>query len=318
MIHEAQRVDVVRSGAIVRRRRAFGGLLLGLVCMATCHHERRSIQKGQTMGYKIEYWSNRASDGYATILRVSQGLPATLQIGSNADEPGPNPVGIFRAVSPRAEEEALVQSVRRLTFAPEVPVVPSMPGEVMRRLTVALDTGSEEVRSASESSPATAPFLAAESAAIALARVVRKYPQAALAAQTFFLLDGTKHWAVTLKLTNAGSELVAIPHPDYWENAVSIQVTARRNDVALADLRNTHQRFIELSSRQLVATTPFPKPGPTIPIAPHRDLTFQFAVDVDLSAGHYDRWLSLTTNLLDARGAEIARVELVSAKAQFP
>jgi hypothetical protein len=61
-----------------------------------------------------------------------------------------------------------------------------------------------------------------------------------------------------------------------------------------------------------------PKPGPTIPIAPHRDVTFQFTVDVDLSTGRYDRWLSLATNLLDARGVEIARVELVSAKVRFP
>lgn len=318
MTHGKLRVDAVQSGAVMPRLRAFGGLFLAIVCMATCHHEKRSIQEGQTMEYKIEYWSNRASDGYATILRVSQGGPAILQIGSNADEPGPNPVGIFRAASPRAEEEALVQSVRRLLFAPEGPVVPSMPGEVMRRLTVALDTGSQEVRSASESCPPTAPFLAAESAAIALATVIRKYPQAAIAAQTFFHLGGTKHWTVTLKLTNVGSEPVAIPHPDYWEGAVSIQVTARRNDVALADLRNKHQQFIELSSRQLVATIPLPKPGPTIPIAPHRDVTFQFTVDVDLSTGRYDRWLSLATNLLDARGVEIARVELVSAKVRFP
>jgi hypothetical protein len=317
MIHWPRSVGLV-PGAFVSRHRAFAGLLLGIVCATQCHHEKRSIQEGQTMGYKIEYWSNRANDGYATILRVSQGGPAILQIGSNADEPGPNPVGIFRAVSPRAEEEALVQSARRLLLAPERPVVPSVPGEVMRRLTVALDTGSEEVRSASESSPATAPFLAAESAAIALAKVIRKSPQAALAAQTFFQLGGTKHWDVSLKLTNAGSEPVAIPHPDYWENAVSIQVTARRNDVALADLRNQHQRFIELSRRQLVATIPLSKPGPTMLIAPHRDVTFQFAVDVDLPAGRYDRWLSLETYLLDARGVEIARVELVSAKVQFP
>jgi hypothetical protein len=317
MIHGKRHVDMVRSPHNPRRR-AFAGLLLGIVCVATCHHEKRSIHEGQTIRYKIEYWSNRASDGYATKLRLSQGGPAILQIGSNANEPGPNPVGIFRAVSPREEEEALVQSVRRLLFAPKGPVVPCVPDAVLRRLTIALDTGSEEVRSASESSPATAPFLAAESTAIALAKVIHKFPQTALAAQTFFHLDGTKHWDVTLKLTNAGSEPVAIPHPNYWENAVSIQITALRNDVALADLRDKHQRFIQLSRRQLVATIPLPKPGPTIPIAPHRDVTFQFVADVILPPGRYDSWLSIDTPLLDARGAEIMQVELVSAKVQFP
>jgi hypothetical protein len=131
-------------------------------------------------------------------------------------------------------------------------------------------------------------------------------------------MDGTKHWDVTLKLTNAGSEPVAIPHPDYWESAVSIQITALRNDVALADLRDKHQRFIQLSRRQLVATIPLPKPGPTIPIAPHRDVTFQFVADVILPPGRYDSWLSIDTPLLDARGAESMQVELVSAKVQFP
>jgi hypothetical protein len=37
-----------------------------------------------------------------------------------------------------------------------------------------------------------------------------------------------------------------------------------------------------------------------------------------LPPGRYDSWLSIDTPLLDARGAEIMQVELVSGKVQFP
>jgi len=270
------------------------------------------------MGYKIEYASTCASDTHATILRVSDAQPAVLQIGSNADEPGFASVGLFRAVPPRAEEDALVQATRALLAAPLGPTVPALPGEAVRKLTVAMNAAPEEVRYASESNVATPPFLAAESAALALAKVIRKYPQVVLSAEPSIQLAADGRWTVTLKLKNVGVDALRIPHPDAWQNGVvSIQLTARRNDVAVAELRNEHQRFIALGPSQIVGTVPVLKAGQTVPIAPRKDVSFQFTTTLALSPGRYDAWLSADLPLLDTRGAEIMRVEAVSAKVQL-
>ncbi len=189
------------------------------------------------MGYNIEYWSNRASDAHPTLLTVSLADPARLVVGSNADNPGPEPVGTFLAMPPAAEADALMQAARRLVHSPNPAIGPAIPGEEIRKLTIALDSGPQETRLATESSPPDQPFLAAETAAIAVAKALRLHPKAALSAQMTLRLDGAGHVEVALKVVNVGLDTVTIPHPDFWaDGSVSIQVVTRRNDVALSEL----------------------------------------------------------------------------------
>lgn len=268
------------------------------------------------MGYRIEYWSNHASDAHPSVLTVSASEPATLLVGSNADNPGMDPVGTFRAAPPPAETDALVHVARMLVRTPTV-FAPALPGEEMRRLTMALDSGPPQTRQVTESSPPDQWFLTAEAAAVAVAKVVRQHPKVALSAQTVVRLKGAGRVEVAVKLVNVGLEALAIPHPDFWaDGSVSIQVTARRNDVPLAELRNEHQSFLDLSRGQLLSTSPTLVQARTIAIAPHGELTFNFSADLPLPHGNYDVWLTLDTALLDDRGLQIMRAELVSKKEQ--
>jgi hypothetical protein len=269
------------------------------------------------MEYRIKYWSNRASDAHPTLLTISAAEPARLLVGSNADNPGLDPVGTFQATPPTAETRALVQAARRLVHTPKPAIGPVIPGEEIRKLTIVLDSGPEETRLVTESFPPDQPFSAAEESAVALVTAMRLNPKAALSAQTTFRPDGTGHVEVTLKVANVGVDVVAIPHPDFWaDGSVAIQVTARRNDVALADLRNEHQQFVDLSKAQLFGASPSPNRSRIIAIAPHRDLHFKFVADLVLPKGNYDLWLVLDTPLLDAQGSQIMQTELVSKKEQ--
>jgi hypothetical protein len=269
------------------------------------------------MGYRIEYWSNHASDAHPTVLTVSASEPATLFVGSNADSPGVAPVGTFQATPPPAETDALVHVARMLVRNPRPVLAPALPGEEIRRLTIALDSGPQETRHVTESSPPDQWFLTAEAAAVALANVVLQHPKVALSAQTVVRLNGTGRVEVAVKLVNVGFDSLAIPHPDFWaDGSVSIQVVARRNDVPLAELRNEHQHFLDLSKAQLVSTNPALVQARTIAIAPHREVTFNFSAGLVLPQGNYDVWLALDTALLDDRGLQIMRTELVSKKEQ--
>jgi hypothetical protein len=269
------------------------------------------------MGYRIEYWSNHTSDAHPTILTVSQTDPVTLLVGSNADNPGQDSVGTFHATPPPAETDALIQAARWLVHTPKPIVPPAVPGGEIRKLTITLDSGPEEVRHVTEDLPPDPAFSTAEAAAIAFAKVVRQHPKIALWSQTVLRLDRPGHIEVAMKLFNVGAEPLSIPHPDFWaDGSVSIQVTARRNDVPLAELRNEHQRFLDLSKAQLVGTSPLLVQAKIIPIAPRQDLTFKFAADLVLPKGNYDVWLALDTSLLDDRGSQIMRIELVSKKEQ--
>jgi hypothetical protein len=269
------------------------------------------------MTYKVEYWTNQSSNTNPMELTVSHSGPATLLVRSNADNPEINPVGIFRGVPSQTEVDALVQACHRLVLAPKPHLEPPVPGELVRRLTISLDDGPTEMRNTVMSTAPDQPFLAAEAAALALLKVVRQHPQIALTAQTLLHLDGAGHLEVSIRVTNIGKEPLRIPHPDMWgDGSVSIQVTALRNDVPLADLRDKHQQFLDLSKPQIVGTLPSLASGRTIPIAPYRDVTFQFVADMVLSPGNYDVWLTLDTALLDAQGANIMQAELLSKSLQ--
>jgi hypothetical protein len=299
------------------RTHAFLGIFLVLLCTLACRHGNSGTPQGKPMGYRIEYWSNHASAAHPTVLTVSLTESATLLVGSNADNPGLDPVGTFRVTSPLAETDALVQAARRLVHTAKPLVGPALPDEEIRKLTIVLDSGTEEMRHVTESFPPDPAFSAAESAAIALVKVMRQHPKVALSGQSLFRLDGIGHVQVAMKLVNVGTDALSISHPDFWaDGSVLIQVTARRNDVPLAKLSNEHQRFLDLSKAQLVGTIPSLVQARTIPIAPHRDVTFKFTADLVLPKGNYDVWLALDTSLLDAQGLQIMRTELVSKKEQ--
>jgi hypothetical protein len=270
------------------------------------------------MDYKIAYLSNSVSDGFPTVVTVSSSASPLLSIGSNADDPGPAAVGVFSAAPAAARTEAFAQATQRLMRSAERKPAPALPGQVVRRLTVTSSSGTEQVRYATEASTTDPEFSAAESEAIALAQLLRQHPKAALSGQSAFRPTGTERLDVTIKLVNVGVAPLAIPHPDVWGGgAVSITITALRNDIPLAKLRNEHQRFVNLSTAQLTGTKPPLEPGRSITLTPSGEVTLIFTTALPLPSGGYDLWTTLETPILDPQGARLMRVELVSVKAPW-
>lgn len=266
------------------------------------------------MLYEIEYWSNNASDAHPLVLTVAAPANASLTVGSNGDTPGSAPVGIFAAGLPPASVDPLLRAATALA-APAAAIGPANPGELVRRLTASVEGQPPIARTATESSPADPAFEAAEREALALAALVRQHPKLALSVVASFGFGAGGSVDIAVKLTNVGVDPVCIPHPDQWtDQPVLVNVTARRNDVPLAQLRNEHQVFLELSRDRLAGVTPTQAAAPTITIAPRQDVTFKFSAILKLTAGSYDVWLACDTPLLDAKGNVVLRAELVSAK----
>jgi len=267
------------------------------------------------MDYRIVYVSNSISEGFPMLVAVSSSASPLLTVGSNADHPGPAAVGTFSAPPAAIRTEAFLHAAQQLMQSRGSKPAPALPGQVVRKLTVTPSSGTEQVRYATESSAPDPEFLAAEAEAIALAQLLRQHPKVALSGQSVFRPIGPERLVVTVRLVNVGVAPLAIPHPDVWEGgAVSITITALRNDVPPAKLSNEHQQFVNLSKTQLTDTNPPLEPGRTITLSPTREVTLTFATDLVLPSGGYDIWTTLETPILDPQGARLMHAEIVSTK----
>jgi hypothetical protein len=269
------------------------------------------------MTYKIDYWSNQASNTSPTELHVSHLSPAVLVVRSNAEAPEIGAVGLFQDTPPPSKVDELVQACQRMLLLARPQLPPPVPGESVREISVRIDDGPTEVRSTVVTVPAEQTFLAAESAAWAIAEVIRRSPKMALTSRAQLRIDGAAHLHASIRLTNVGREPIGLPHPDIWhEGAISFQITALRNDIPVADLRDEHQRFLYLSRAHLAAMLPASPPARMISLPPQRDVVLQFEAELILAPGGYDVWLLLETPLFDAQGTQTIRAEMYSARAR--
>lgn len=258
---------------------------------------------------------NQASNTAPMEIHVSDQGPAVLVVRNNADAPETGAVGIFQDTLPTATVSEVVQACQRMLLSARPQLPRPVPGELVREISVRLGDGPTEVRNTVMGVPPDQPFLAAEKVALALADGLRRSPRTALTSRTSIRLDSSAHLQASIRLTNVGKDLLAFPAPDAWHDGeVSFQVTALRNDVPVADLRDNHQRFLYLSRPQLVATLPASPPDRTIAIAPQRDLVRQFEAELLLSPGSYDVRLLLEAPIFDAQGTQIIRAEMYSVR----
>jgi hypothetical protein len=294
------------------------GLLLLLATAsqgAMARAESPRTPKGQKMHYKIVYWTNEVGERSFLELNMESSKPVTLFVGSNEAEPGPSPVGRFQSTAATSEATALLESIQRLVASPLPELQYGIPGSRIREFRISLEGRPEEIRRAVEGSEPDSHFLTTEKAAVALVNEVKKHPQTALSAQSTLVLNSSGRFDIQVRLSNVSPEIVRIPHPDLWsDGAMSIEVGVLRNDIALADLNADHQHFLHLSRGQLIDIWPPLKSGKVIAIAPRQALLLNFSAKLPLPKGGYDAWVSLTTNIVDAKGEALFRIGFETRK----
>lgn len=266
------------------------------------------------MDYEITYSTNATSEGFTMSVAVSAAVAPLLTVGSNADDPGTAPVGTFSAPPAVVRTDAFVQAAWRLIQNREPSPARALPGQVVRRVMVRSGATGQQERFATETSAPDLDFAATETAAFGLARALRQHPREALSGRTTFRPRKPDLIEATVELTNVGIAPLAIPHPDAWEGRWSFTLSARRNDLPLAELRNEHQRFVELAKGDLADTKPPLAPGAPITLSPGGRVTFTFATVLALPSGGYDVWTTVETPILDSRGTTLLRAEIVSTK----
>jgi hypothetical protein len=273
------------------------------------------VQKRQQIDYKIVYWTNEVGERSFLELTMESSKPVTLFVGSNEADPGPSPVGFFRSAAPSVETKALLESIQQLVAAPPPPLQYGIPGAIIREFRISLEGRPEEIRRAVEGSEPGRNFLSAEKAAVALVNELKKHPQTALSMDSTLVLNSSGRFDIQVRLSNVSPEVVRIPHPDLWsDGAVSIEVGVLRNDIAVADLRADHQHLLQLSRGQLMDVWPALKSGKFIAITPRQRLLLNFSAKLPLPKGGYDSWVSLTTNIVDAKGENLFRIGFETQK----
>lgn len=262
----------------------------------------------------IEYWSNAADDAFPTRLTVARAGLAELEVMSNEDNPAMPIIGRFSTATDARMFEQIAKAVMAPGFAKHVNPGPVEPGEVIRRINVRFSDGHEVKRHVAGSAAANAGFAEAEKEALRMIGEVRRHPRQALAlVMTVSPGTGRDRQILEIALSNAGSDPVALPHPNQWmQSGMAFHVTARRSDVPLAQMSNEHQTFLELGQDALTAAPA--STAPRITLAPGQRQIFSFDARLPLAPGKYEIWGAFIARLFNEQGNEVMLGELVSPR----
>ena len=266
------------------------------------------------MNPEISYWSNAADETMATELVVAPNGDATLTITSNRDRPEAANAGVFRMRLKGSDLAAFVDAVRSNSFTALQNPSSALSGSVVRKITLKEDAKPEIMKFVGEDAPAPPAFVAAETRALEIAKVVRQHPVFALGIKLAGMparFDRGQSVRFKVDLENIGSETVRIVPPPQWTpESVRFEIVGLRADVALADLRSHHQRFEQVSSADVRSFQPSAAAGAMLELARGQRLTLDVERKLDWPPGEYEVRVFYLTSIFNSDGGAVARCEL--------
>jgi len=273
------------------------------------------------MNPEIRYESCAADAFFPLELTISsQGL-ATLRVGSNRDKPQVSNAGVFEARLVPPQYAKLVAALRAPAFSAIENPGPLYPGAVVRTLKIQEQGREEVMRYVGESGPTPPAFASAEAEALEVAAIVRQHPVQAVAMRVGALpTECRRGQAIELSVTfaNPGAQPIQLHHPSAWsEQTATLDMVGLRSDIPLAELRDHHRKVQPLEQKTLERMEPTQEDGPRIPLAPGKHVTLTFRVTPDWPQGRYAVQLCFASAILDERGEEVMRFEVLSAKFPF-
>jgi len=267
------------------------------------------------MTFETLYWTNRNDDAHPTELQVSAEHGAVLRVEANAEGSSPQSVGLFRSSPPASELARLWDIVSTAAFQSERNASDILPGEVVRRITVRIPGQPDVERIASEGGLDPRGFVDAERILVHLAELARAQPQYATAialgtpAAALDRAGGTVSLSVNVR--NVGTTPLALPGPVSWvAEKVTFTVFVLRSDLPTAQLRNEHQRILELEPEDVEVARP--SGGGTrrerLYLEPGSSLQLHLSHRVgDLPRGKYDAWAEIALPIREADGSLVLR-----------
>jgi len=267
------------------------------------------------MAIEVVYWTNAPDDAYPTVLTLPADGDPRLEVGTNGDDPAVRTVGEFRKDGDSLDADLLRRAVSDPAFVtgPEAELVE--PGTVVREVRVRPEEGPVYERVAAGDVAEGAAFRDAEEIALRIAAELRAHPERALEMAFSPEGGGGNGTGFDVRLSNPGSQAVAMPVPARWEErGVRLVLTFFRAGVTEAEMTNEDQGFVELSADALVPPLP-PTPSPDLlAVPPGAAVRFSFRTEAPDLGGNREVEATFELPLLDAAGHERLRVELVSPR----
>lgn len=238
----------------------------------------------------ISYLSTADDDRHATELQVTPDGLAQLNFGSNRAQ-RLQAVGRFAAKLPAELLQALVAAVADPAFAAAPSQAAMAPDEAYRRIDVRGSDGALPLsKLVGEQRPAAASFVRAEQQVQQVIQHTLRAPKQALALRMSPLPAQLRVGAtlpVELQLGNVGELPLRLAAPQLWgRQATAATLQLLRADVASADLRPEHQRFIGLTAAQFVGADPAVS-GDSLLLPPKSRVRLRFVLPVDWPVGRY-------------------------------
>ena len=260
----------------------------------------------------IQYWSNAYSESHPLVLRVA-GRLATLEFGSNADDPEITTLGVFRKELTDSQVEPLIRSVSSAAFLSLPKPEPVPPGEVVRRITIT-DTSGEVVKYAAGGQPTEQAFDAAERLVLSLVEAVRTSP-----VSTFSVgIEGEPTYShgvleILVHISNTGPEVIYLHDPRVWaEKGVALVLRIVRETADSDDSVVGDQVFVDLEGGDVTAKGLASVSRETIAIPPGGRLLLSLRPKPRLQNGSYELQVALTAPLLSLDGTELILCEAFS------
>lgn len=273
------------------------------------------------MTFEALYWTNQNDDAHPTELQVSTARGAVLRVEAGAEGSSPQPVGLFRSHPPASELTRLWDIVSTRAFQSERNASDILPGEVVRRITVRIPGQPDIERIASESAPAPREFVDAERILVRLAELARAQPQYAtalsLGTPTAALDRAAAGVSLSVDVRNAGTTPLLLPGPASWAaDRVTFTLFVLRSDLPVAELRNEHQRILELGPDDVKVAEP---PGGAVRrdrfyLDPGSSLRLHLSHRIgDLPRGKYEVWTEIALPIREADGSLVLSCLMRSA-----
>ena len=238
----------------------------------------------------ISYLSTADDDRHATELQVAPDGLARLRVGSNRAQ-RLQAVGHFSAQLPADLLQALRAAVADPAFLSATSQASLVPDEAYRRIELRRgDDAAPLARLAGEQQPAAPGFVRVEQLLLRVVQATLRSPRQALALRLSPLPARLRVGAtlpVELQLGNVGEVPLRLASPLSWgreSTAATLQLL--RADVAAADLRSEHQRFIALTAGRFVAADPAVG-GDDLLLAPKARIRLRYVLPVDWPVGRY-------------------------------
>jgi hypothetical protein len=271
---------------------------------------------GQNMDAEITYQSQVTDQFFPVIFSIGLDGVAILKVGTNRDNPLSS-VGIFSVKLEERKVSDLVKALRSLDFR-SIQNPPVFPEGGSVRLLRFREKGVGEIRKwvSDDEGPPSPVFLKVEKEVLTLIDLVRQHPLQTISMKLTLLpnqIERGKSIEVSISLINPGSEIIQFPHPENWsKDAVQLQLIGLRSDIPLEKLQEYHQKFEDLSKKHIVDIQPIKVKKPLINLSPTNQVIFKCRTSLDWPPGQYDLQVSLITPLLDQKGKQQIRCELIS------